>query len=103
MIDAYRIAPRAILIVYGFLVWEIYIWFKSLETIAKIQCQEDIFFKLIQNGIDVNKASEIACVVIEVVGGPTAQQTTFVTAIVGLSTAIIGLYLNSGRRWEKKG
>lgn len=31
---------------------------------------------------------------------PTTQQTSFVTTIVGLSTAIFGLYVNSGKKDE---
>lgn len=31
---------------------------------------------------------------------PTTQQTTFATAIFGLGSAVFGLYINSGIKWN---
>lgn len=32
---------------------------------------------------------------------PTAEQTAFVTAVIGLAVPLTGWYMSTGRRWDK--
>jgi hypothetical protein len=100
-IDAWRVIPRAILIIYGTLVFKLYIWFRSIPTYVQEQCDSDIITSLMNSGISLEEAKVIACQVIDVVGGPTSAQSAFVTTIIGLSTGIFGLYVATGRKWER--
>jgi len=85
---------------YGVLVYNMYQWYKSISLFEETRCDNNILKTLIDAEIDPVQATEMACTVIAVVGGPTVSQTSFVTIIVGLSTAVIGLYLNSGPKWS---
>lgn len=51
--------------------------------------------------MSVEEAKVFACSVVDIVGGPTAAQSAFVTTIIGLSTGIFGLYVATGRKWER--
>lgn len=64
IIDAYRIFPRIIVGVYGWLVYDMYQWYTALEA-------------------------------------PTANQAAFVSTIVGAAAIIVGVYVNTGRKWDK--
>ena len=48
----------------------------------------------------LEQATELACKYADMIGGPTAAQSAFVTTIIGLSTGIFGLYTTTGRRWD---
>lgn len=98
--DAWRIIPRAILMLYAGLVWNLYLWFKSIPTFIQERCDAATLQLLIQNSMPIEQARQLACSVVDVVGGPTAAQSTFVTTIIGLSTGIFGLYTATGRRWD---
>lgn len=101
IVDAWRVIPRILVTLYGVLVWHLVSWFLALETFTKKDCNTALIQSLLDKNIDVAQAQEIACTVVEVVGGPTNAQTAFVTAIVGLATAIFGLYGKGGKDWSK--
>lgn len=98
--DAWRVVPRIILFMYGTLVYNLYTWFKNIPTYTKIQCDTSLINTLLNNNISLERAKALACSVVDVVGGPTTEQTAFVTTIVGLSAGIFGLYTSTGRRWD---
>lgn len=98
--DAWRIIPRAILIVYSALVLNLYLWFKSIPTFVQERCDAAMIKLLLDSNISLEEAKLLACSVVDVVGGPTAAQSAFVTTITGLSAGIFGLYTATGRKWE---
>lgn len=99
--DAWRVIPRIIVLMYSVLVTHLYLWYKSIPTFIQEKCDPSILRMLLESGIDINEAKLVACSIVDVVGGPTASQTTFVTTIIGLSTGIFGLYTATGRKWER--
>lgn len=99
-IDAWRIVPRAMLLGYGYLIIQMYLWYKSIPVYPLTKCDIGVLQILVNGGMAVDAAKTYACSVTEVVGGPTAAQTTLVTTIIGLSAAVFGLYTNSGRKWD---
>ena len=98
--DAWRIIPRTMLVMYSALVTNVYLWFKSIPTIIQEKCDPTIVRTILEAGHSMEEAKMFACTVMDVVGGPTAAQSAFVTTIIGLSTAIFGLYATTGRKWE---
>ena len=100
-VDAWRIIPRTILVLYSTLVFNLYLWFKSIPTYVQEQCDAATLRVLMESGMVMDDAKNIACYVVDVVGGPTAAQSAFVTTIIGLSTGIFGLYVATGRKWER--
>lgn len=98
--DAWRIIPRAILVVYSALVLNLYLWFKSIPTFVQERCDAAMLKMLIESNVDLEQAKALACSIVDVVGGPTAAQSAFVTTITGLSAGIFGLYTATGRRWD---
>lgn len=99
--DAWRIVPRLLVTLYVFMVIYLIDKFFSMPTYQKIECNADLVVKLVQANIPLQQAQEVACRVVDVVGGPTTTHTVLVTAVCGLATAIFGLYTNSGRDWAK--
>ena len=100
-VDAWRIVPRAILIGYGVLVYHLIGWFFEQATYVKRECDTAVLETLLKHNTELSKAQEIACQVVDVVGGPTTAQASFIGAIVGLATVVIGFYTTSGRDWQK--
>jgi hypothetical protein len=100
-IDAWRIVPRIILIAYGYLVWSLYMWYKSIPVYPQMHCDSAVLQVIMEKGIKFAQAADIACSYAGTVGGPTTEQTMFVTTIVGLSTGIFALYATTGRKWSK--
>jgi hypothetical protein len=98
--DAWRIIPRSILVVYSALVLNLYLWFKSIPTFVQERCDSAMLRMLLESKIGLEEAKLIACSIVDVVGGPTAAQSAFVTTITGLSAGIFGLYTATGRRWD---
>ena len=98
--DAWRIVPRAILVVYSALVLNLYLWFKSIPTFVQERCDASMLKILIDANVSLDQAKALACSIVDVVGGPTAAQSAFVTTITGLSAGIFGLYTATGRRWD---
>ena len=100
-IDAWRVIPRAILVLYGTLVYNLYTWFRGIPTYVQEQCDSKLLQTFMDSGLSLVEAKSIACQIIDVVGGPTSAQSAFVTTIIGLSTGIFGLYVATGRKWER--
>lgn len=98
--DAWRIVPRAILVIYSALVFNLYLWFKSIPTFVQERCDAAMLKMLLDSGIGLEEAKTLACTIVDVVGGPTGAQSAFVTTITGLSAGIFGLYTATGRRWD---
>ena len=99
-VDAWRIIPRVMLLAYGALVMNMYMWYKSIPTFIQEKCDAAVLQLFIQGGMALQQAQSLACTVVDVVGGPTAAQSTFITTIIGLSAGIFGLYTATGKRWE---
>jgi hypothetical protein len=100
--DAWRVVPRFILICYGYLVWSLYSWYKSIAVYTQTQCDGVVLKVLLDEGVAFETARQMACNIVGTIGGPTGEQTMFVTTIIGLAAAIFGLYTGTGRRWQKE-
>ncbi len=98
--DLWRIVPRIIILAYSYLVWSLYQWYKSIPTYVQIKCDPALFEILMNKGQSLAMVKELACGVIGTTGGPTSEQTAFVTIIIGLSSAIFALYTGTGRKWD---
>lgn len=98
--DAWRIVPRTILIIYSALVFNLYLWFKSIPTFVQERCDAGMLKLLVESNVSLEEAKTLACTIVDVVGGPTSAQSAFVTTITGLSAGIFGLYAATGRRWD---
>lgn len=98
--DAWRVIPRLMLLAYGYLVFNLYIWYKNIPTYVQEKCDSEIVNLLLAKGMAYPDIKQFACTVVDVVGGPTTAQSTFVTTIIGLSTGIFGLYTTTGRKWD---
>lgn len=99
-VDAWRVIPRLMLMAYGYLVFNLYLWYKNIPTYVQEKCDGSILSELLAQGKSMSEIKQYACTVVDVVGGPTAAQSTFVTTIIGLSTGIFGLYTATGRKWD---
>jgi hypothetical protein len=99
-VDAWRIIPRIMLIAYGALVFNLYQWYKSIPTFMQQKCDAAVLKIFMDGGMALHQAQALACTVVDVVGGPTPAQSTFVTTIIGLSTGIFGLYTATGKHWD---
>lgn len=100
--DAWRLVPRTILLSYGYLVWSMYTWYKAIPIYVQTKCDGAVLEILIGKGMHMLQAKELACNIIGTVGGPTSEQTMFVTTIIGLSTGIFALYTTTGRKWQRE-
>lgn len=100
--DAWRIVPRAMLVSYGYLVWSMYVWYRSIPLHPQIKCDSAVLEVVLSHGVKLAQAAEIACGYVGTVGGPTSEQTMFITTITGLSTGIFALYTTTGRKWQKE-
>lgn len=99
--DSWRIIPRLIILGYALLVSNLYVWYKHIPTYVQEECNPSVLEVYInKKNISSEEARRYSCTVKDVVGGPTGNQTTFVTTIIGLSSLIFAFYTNSGRRWE---
>jgi hypothetical protein len=98
IIDSWRVIPRAMAAAYGYMIFKLFTWYTNMPTYEERQCDDKILQTLISSGVEIRNAIDMACTVIGTVGGPTSEQTAFVTVIIGLSTAIFGFYVNSGNR-----
>lgn len=100
--DAWRVVPRTMLIAYGYLVWSLYVWYKSIPIYVQTKCDGAVLQILLDQKVKLAQAQELACNIVGTVGGPTSEQTMFVTTIIGLSTGIFALYTTTGRKWQKE-
>lgn len=100
LIDSLRVFPR--LLVLGYIIWIFVLvnWYFNIPTHEKTTCEPEVLQTMLDNGASIEQAKETACSVTDVVGGATAENTSFVTIICGLSSAIFGFYVKSGRSWK---
>lgn len=100
--DAWRVVPRTILVAYGWMVWNVTRWYMSIPSSNQIQCQADVLRVLMESKINIDQARAMACSIVDTIGGPTSEQTMFVSIVTGLSSVVIGLYLNTGKtsKWQ---
>lgn len=90
MIDAWRIIPRAILVAYSWMLLKVITWYMELEPYFPEEVKA-----LVANQTVITP--EIKALMVE---APTTQHAALVTAVIGISAAIFGLYSNSGRKWN---
>lgn len=100
VIDGFLLIPRAFIIMYGYLVYNLYTWYTSIPTHIIEKCDAALIKVLLDHGELLNDAKVLACFVADTTGGPTMEQTAFVTAIVGLSTAVFGFYINAAKKYK---
>lgn len=92
MVDAWRIIPRAILVAYSWMLLKVITWYMSLEPYFPDEVKQ-----LVANQTVITP--EITALMVQ---APTTQHAALVTAVIGISAAIFGLYSNSGRKWDGK-
>ena len=80
LVDAWRVVPRILVGAYSVLVWKVVKWYMMLEPKMIAGCASD---------------TALDCVY----QAPTTQHAALVTAVVGVSAAVFGLYTNSGKKW----
>jgi len=80
-IDAWRLIPRALVGGYVFLLYKVINWYMDLEPHLIPNCVSD-------NAVDC------------IVQSPSTQHAALVTAVVGISAAVFGLYTTSGKKWN---
>jgi len=102
ILDNFRVIPRLLLAGYGFLVYKLYNWITSIPTYINEKCNEAMVEILIRSNIPIDKVHELSCTVDGVAGGPTLEQAALATTIIGLSTAIFGLYVNSKKSQPRR-
>jgi len=81
-IDAWRVVPRLLVAGYTYATWKVIMWYMALQPTWL-------------DGCDVQVLAE-KCIV----AAPTTQHAALVTAVIGISAAVFGLYANSGRKWN---
>lgn len=81
-IDAWRIIPRAVVILYGIGMWKIAEWYMSLEPYLIKDCNVELLKE--------------KCIV----EAPTTEHMALVTAVLAVAAAVFGLYTNSGKKWN---
>ena len=102
IIDAFITVPRLLVSLYGIMVYSLFVWFTSMKTVVQTTCDAAVIEVILQSGKSLEEAQAVACTVSSMVGGPTTAQSAFVTAIIGLSTAVFAFYVNTGRAWVGK-
>ena len=80
-IDAWRIIPRFLVGAYSFLVYKVVKWYMLLEPKMIEGCVSEVITNCIYQA-------------------PTTQHAALVTAVVGVSAAVFGLYTSSGKKWN---
>jgi len=99
MIDAWRIFPRLIVAGYATLIGYVVIKFAKFDYIEKVDCTASVMQVLLDKNISIDRATEIACNVTDIIGPPDSI-TTILGILVGASAAVFGLYVNSGKKWN---
>lgn len=82
-IDAWRIIPRAVVILFGYGVYGVTKWYMSLEP------------RLLEGCVEAGgKVAEC------IVQAPTTQHTALLSAMFALAAAVFAFYSNNGRKWN---
>jgi len=80
-LDAWRIVPRVLVGLYCYMLYTVINWYMALEPHILRGCTSQTI---------------IDCIV----QAPTTQHAALVTAIVGISAAVFGLYSSTGKKWN---
>lgn len=80
-IDAWRLIPRMLVGAYVWLVYKVMVWYMALEP------------KMIEG---CTSETTLDCIY----SAPTTPQAALITAVIGISAAIFGLYTTSGKKWN---
>jgi len=80
-LDAWRIVPRALVALYCYMLYKIINWYMDLAPYIIEKCVSS-------NVLDCIAQS------------PTTQHAALVTAVVGISAAVFGLYSSTGKKWN---
>lgn len=80
-LDAWRIIPRALVSLYCYMLYKVVEWYMALHPYIMDKCVS-------QNMADC------------IVQAPTTQHAALVTAVVGISAAVFGLYSSTGKKWN---
>jgi len=80
-LDAWRVVPRVLVALYCYMLYKIIEWYMTLEP------------HIIDNCVSQAVTDCIA-------QAPTTQHAALVTAVVGISAAVFGLYTTSGKKWN---
>jgi len=99
LIDAMRVVPRLVLAGYMYVVYTIIKWYIEFEIVITHECDSNTLKVLLDSGILVDAAKDIACSPSAILGRPDGY-TVLVTVMVGASAAVFGMYTNSGRSWN---
>ena len=81
MFDAWRVIPRALVALYCYMLYKVVVWYMALEPHMMEGCKLDDMAQCI-------------------VQAPTTQHAALVTAVVGISAAVFGLYTSTGKKWN---
>lgn len=99
VIDAYRIFPRITLLVFIFAVGITMQWYFNFPNQYIVECNTELFIKLVDRSIPIKQAEEIACKATGVIDRP-AGYTALTSVLIGASAGVFGFYANTGRRWS---
>ena len=80
-LDAWRVVPRALVGFYCYMLYKIVDWYMMLQPRMLDNCVS-------QNVIDC------------IFQAPTTPHAALVTAVVGISAAVFGLYSSTGKKWN---
>ena len=100
LIDAYRVFPRIVLMLFVLAVGTSLDWYLSYEIQFTRACDVKVLTLLLDKDIELDIAKGIACPITEVIERPSGY-TFLLSTLIGSSAAIFGFYLNSGRRWGR--
>lgn len=81
MINVFRIIPRALIVGYSFMLYKVVDWYMNLTPYILEGCKSE---------------TVVDCIV----QSPSNQHAALVTAVVGISAAVFGLYTRSGSKVE---
>ena len=82
-VDAWRLIPRAVVILFGYGVYQVTKWYMSLEPYLLEGC--------VEAGGTVTEC---------LMQAPTTQHTALLTALFALAGAVFAFYSNAGRKWN---
>lgn len=99
-VDAWRFFPRLIIAMYATLIVWVCTWYFAIPTYQVTHCDPASMKIITDAGIPIKDAIKYTCNVVEVTGGPSMAQTTFVSTIVGMAGLIFGMYTSTGRKWD---
>lgn len=80
-LDAWRIIPRALVGLYCYMLYKIVVWYMELHPYIIAKCVSPTMLDCIAQA-------------------PTTQHAALVTAVVGISAAVFGLYSSTGKKWN---